>query len=120
MPARKAGRKGRRAEFDAIACLAWWREQQLVTPDEGLRGEHLRLQIRKLRNEVRASEGELVDAAEVDTRNAARTIAARERLLQLPGTAVQRGVPAGLEDLLTELVDQALLELASKGGYVEP
>src|SRR5262245_56086642 len=80
MPARKAGRQGQKTEFDAIVCLAWWRSKfKAESANEGLRDEHLKWQIRKLQLDVRQREGELVPAADVDLRNAARTVAARER-----------------------------------------
>jgi hypothetical protein len=56
------------------------------------------MEIKKLQLDVGQRAGEVVAAADVDRRNAARTIAARERLLQLPATAVQRGIPSPHEE----------------------
>ena len=83
---------------------------------------YFRLQADQIEQEIRHRAAELVEASEVDARNAARTLAARERLLQIPGAAIQRAVitTPEQEDVLTGLVHEALRELAAHGGYVEP
>lgn len=111
--------RGHHTMIDIAAALPWvWQRRTNQVDHE--RGRLFRLQGDKLQVDLRHRAGELVEAVEVDARNAARTIAARERLLQLPGTALQHGIiaTADQEDRLRELVDDALLELAQRGGYV--
>lgn len=121
MPTESKGR-GKAASFDVSTCVRWLFERRAPRAGEDERARYFRLQGDKIEQELRHRAGELVEASEVDTRNAARTLAARERLLQLPATALQHGViaTADQEEQLRGLVNDALLELAQKGGYVEP
>jgi phage terminase Nu1 subunit (DNA packaging protein) len=121
LPTESNGR-GKPAAFDVRACVHWLLERRAPRAGEDERARYFRLQGDKIEQELRHRAGELVEAAEVDQRNAARTLAARERLLQFPSTALQHGIitTAEQEDQLRTLVDDALLELAQRGGYVEP
>jgi phage terminase Nu1 subunit (DNA packaging protein) len=120
LPVRSTGGgRGKPTTFELAQALPWLLQRRSGTLDEE-RQRYFKLQADRIEQDVRHRAGELVEASEVEARSAARTIAARERLLQLPGTAVQRGVPDAHEDLLIALVDGALRELAAKGGYVEP
>jgi phage terminase Nu1 subunit (DNA packaging protein) len=121
LPTESRGR-GKPATFDVAACVRWLLERRAPRVGEDERARYFRLQGDKIEAELRHRAGELVEASEVDRRNAARTLAARERLLQLPSTALQHGIIGSTEqeDKLRALVCDALRELAEKGGYVEP
>lgn len=115
------GGRGKPTQFDLGEALPWILERRTGSQDEG-KNRYFTLQGDKIEQEIRRRAGELVEASEVDRQNAARTLAARERLLQIPGTAIQCGLIATpeQEDELTGLVHDALRELAGRGGYVEP
>lgn len=108
-----AGR-GRPTTLDLRKAIPWIVARR-AGDGASARDRYFTLQGDKIEQELRVRAGELVAAAEVERRWAGLVTAAREKLLQLPGTAVQRGVPAGHEDLLIDLVDQALTELAARG-----
>lgn len=121
------GRQGREHHIELAPAIRWWiddlqarHEAELagVSDDPALqaaRRRKLEAEASLREHELREKSGAWVEVTAVEERNAARTIAARERLLALPGTAVQRGMPADHEDLLIDLVHQALAELAERG-----
>lgn len=103
-----AGR-GNPTEIDLEKALPWF-----VSNAASLREDFLRWQIRKVEQEVRMREHELVEASEVESRWATIAVSVRERLLSLPAMAVQRKlVDEAAEDGLIALVDEALRELAT-------
>lgn len=113
LPAKRAGVKGRRSEYDAIRVLRWWRARQAET-ETSARDRYYEAATEKVIQEIRHREGELVDFHEVDSRWAELTLAARARLLELPATAVQRGVPEEYAQLIEDLIYDALNELAGR------
>lgn len=112
MPALSAGKKGEKSEYDAVAALQWYHNRQ-NREDAKERARYFKSQADKVEQEVRLRSGQLVEASAVEKGWSDLVLACRERLLSLPGSALQRGVidDAG-EDVLIELVDEALQELA--------
>jgi phage terminase Nu1 subunit (DNA packaging protein) len=108
---------GKPAAFDLAGCMRWFLARRGSRSTEDERQRYFRLQGDKIEQEIRHRAGELVEAADVERRWAGMVTAARERLLSLPGTAVQRGlVAAAHEDELIALVHDALRELAGGSG----
>ena len=102
---------------DAAAC-----EERLSTvranpAAEAARTKKLAAEARIAEANARQREGELVVAADVGERWGRMALAARERLLSLPATLVQRGlVQADHEDQVVKLVHDALAELSARGA----
>lgn len=121
MPVLKAGGRGKESEFDAVACLAWWRERRAPGTTEQERTRHYKAMADKIEMDIRHRLGETIEAADVDTRWAGMVLAMRERMLAIPTTALQRGLLAlpAAEEGLIELVDDALSELAQRGDHAE-
>ena len=92
MPAVASGGRGKVSEFDAVACLAWWRARQGPGSNEQERTRYFKASADKIEQEIRKRAGELIEASEVDQRWAGQVLALRERLLALPTLAVQRGL----------------------------
>ncbi len=111
------GGRGRPTRIDLAHALPWLlaRRDATGTLDEE-RTRYFRVQADRVEQDVRARAGELVEAAAVEQRWAGMVAAARERLLSLPSTALQRRLIAPEhEDALIDLVDEALAELAGRG-----
>ncbi len=121
------GREGREHHIDVATAVRWWIDDMQARHEAELAGvsDDPAMQAARRRKieaeaslreqELRERSGLWVEVTVVDERNAARAIAVRERLLSLPMTAIQRGVPTAHEDLLIELVHEALAELAQRG-----
>lgn len=115
LPAISAGEKGKESRYDAVDVLAWWRARQKEREDSA-RDRYFRLQGDKLELEVRARTGELVETGVVEDRWSALVVSARERMLSLPPTALQRGIVVEeKESELIDLVDEVLNELSNPG-----
>ena len=116
MPVIKTGGgRGRPTTIDLARAVPWLLNRRIARGDGSARDRYFTLQADKIEQEIRRRAGELVEAADIERRWAGLVTACRERLLSLPGTALQRGVPAVHEDLLLNLVDEALAELAARG-----
>lgn len=112
LPALAAGKKGKASKYDAVEVLTWWRRRQ-VKEDEVARARYFQLQGDKLEQEVRLRSNQLIEASAIEKAWSDLVLACRERLLSLPGSAIQRGVVDDTgEEVLIELVDEALQELA--------
>ena len=104
--------RGHETEIDLKVALPWALQKRAGTKDE----EQTRVyksQADKNEQEIRKRAGELVDVHEVEQGWAGIVSAVRERLLSLPGAALQQGVCSEEgENILIALVDDALSELS--------
>jgi phage terminase Nu1 subunit (DNA packaging protein) len=114
MPVSKTGGgRGKPTTIDLAKALPWLLRRGGDGTLEEERTRYFRLQADRIQQDILHRAGELVEAADVERRWAGMVAAARERLLSLPTTALQRRmVSADSEDQLTALVDEALRELA--------
>jgi hypothetical protein len=113
MPCQSAGR-GKSALFDVALCFSWRSDRQSAPESSSARDEYYRAQTRKVEIEIRVRERELVEAGEVEHLHVGLIVAARERLLSLPGSALQIGiVDDSGESELIRIVDEALSELST-------
>jgi len=128
MPVFRAGGNGESSVYDAVACLAWWREQQNVTTGGGanLAGARARLstiQSERAELELRRRRGDLVEAADVQREWLGIVTATRERFRALPSavadrlvTAAASGGTAGVQRELATEIDTVLTELSRTGA----
>lgn len=117
MPALQSGGHGKPSEFDAVACLAWWRARRAPGTTEQERTRYFKASADKIEQEVRKRAGELIEAAEVDARWAGMVLPMREKVLALATVLLQRGlIQPAAEDEVIQLAHDALTELAQRGG----
>jgi phage terminase Nu1 subunit (DNA packaging protein) len=116
MPVLKTGAgRGRPTTIDLRAALPWILQRRSGALDAE-RGRYFRLQADRVQQDIRHRAGELVEGADVDQRWSTMVAAARERLLSLPSTALQRHlITPDAEDALIGLVDELLEELSGRG-----
>lgn len=106
------GGRGHETIFDLAHVLPWLNGRR-GGESEKARLDRERADEIEMRNAV--TRGELAPTSEYATRWAAMVVAAKERLLSIPTAAVQRRiVDAAGEDVLIELVHEALTELSEK------
>lgn len=120
MPVARRG-KGRRASwYDVDEVQAWKRTRERASAVAAVAAEkvqNLRVE-RELKQIEKAKRlGQLVPVEEVERRWAGIVAAVRERILSLPGTALQQNIiTADKEDALIALCDEALTDLAARGS----
>jgi phage terminase Nu1 subunit (DNA packaging protein) len=120
MPVLKTGGRGRESEYDAVECLAWERRRRVPSSTEQERTRYFKAMTDKVEQEIRTRAGVLIEADEAAARWASMVTATRERLLALPPVALQRHlITPDAEEALIALVDDALTELAQRGGHAE-
>lgn len=119
-PVAKRGKTGRASLYDPDEVQAWRRTRERASAFGAVAAE--KVQNLKLDRELKEIEkqkrlGLLVPLEEVDRRWAGIVAAVRERILSLPGTALQQGIiPPEREDALIALCDEALTDLAARGA----
>ena len=112
LPALAAGKKGAKSRYDAVAVMAWWRTRE-VKEDAVERARYFQLQGDKLEQEIRARAGQLVEVSETEKAWALIVIACKERMLSIPGAALQlQIVNDDGEEVLIGLVDEALRDVS--------
>ena len=127
MPVVRKGGTGEASVYDAVACLAWWRAQQDVTPAGGAnlvgaRASLARVQTERGELELRKRRGDVLERADVEREWIGIVVAARARLLALPSAVADRLVTAaaadgvaGVQRLLQAELTSALEELSRTG-----
>jgi len=119
-PVAQRGKTGRASWYDPDEVQAWRRTRERSSAFGAVAAE--KVQNLKLDRELKEIEkqkrlGLLVPIGEVDKRWAGIVAAVRERILSLPGTALQQGIiPPEREDALIALCDEALTDLAARGA----
>ena len=133
LPVARRGRRGKPSLYDEAACRAWHDARETAAADEGP-VDLVRERARKERAQAMLAEQAyasrakiLLPADEVERLWTAELMAARAKLLSLPHAyadrlaraATRRGV-AGAEDLIRQMVEEVLAELAEGPATDQP
>ena len=112
LPVITAGGHGPRSVYDAVACLAWWRERQGRNAKDAAQTRALEASAKLNEGKYQRERGELVSIA--DVRRDAQTFVRGwvSELLAIPRRAVQTGViPREQEGPLMRLVRDLVAEV---------
>ena len=112
LPVITAGGHGQRSVYDAVACLAWWRERQGKNAKDAAHTRALEASAKLNELKYQRERGELVSIA--DVRRDAQTFVRGwvSELLAIPRRAVQTGViPREQESPLMRLVRDLIAEV---------
>lgn len=112
MPVITRGGHGRESAYDAVACLAWWRQGQGKNAKEAAQTRAYEASAKLNELKLKRQAGELVSAETVRFEGMAYTRAWRSKILALPRSLVhtgvisreqEAGVAASLRELLVEI-----------------
>jgi phage terminase Nu1 subunit (DNA packaging protein) len=116
------GGRGRAAQFDAVKCLAWQRQQLVAdAPQSTPRDQYLQVLTDRARLELAQRQGQLVDIAIVRREWVDIATVVKTRLRAIPNAiapglvAAAAAGPAAVGTLLLSKIDEALRELARRG-----
>jgi len=114
MPIADRGSRGRESKYDLRAVNRWWLARELRARGlDGKAGDLARVQARRMELDVKTRERELLPRGQVVQEGKAFVVAARAKILSLPGRMIQAGIiPRERKADVNALVREALEEMA--------
>lgn len=115
MPVTRAGGRGRESAYDAVECLAWWRERQGKNAKEAAQTKLYENNAVLAALKIAREEGSLLPRADVVRQGQAVQKGLAAQVRALPRRARHAGIvdTAEQEALLAQLCRQIMTEIAS-------
>lgn len=114
MPVVTVGGHGKESEYDAVACLAWWRDRQGKNALQNAQTELYKANAEKAKTQLEQARGQLVSRQEVVSAGQSFVKAWSAKLLSMPTRLRHIGViTREQEGGVAALVREILTEIAS-------